>query len=330
VTDSQVEIFVINSEDIKLAAERIAGYVVRTPVIVDPRFGKLLDVELAIKAEHLQRTGSFKVRGVANKMLQLSDNSLRDGVIAGSSGNHGAALAEVASKLGTTAVIVVPADTPQTKQFAIQRRGAKTITFDRFHVERETFVREIAAKSNRVIVPSSEDAHIIAGGGTVALELLDQLHSFDALVVPVGGGGLAAGCGTVMAQQKTGIRVYGVEPIGADDTIKSIRAGKRLTIDPPTTLADGLRHRSPGPLTFPIIQDVLHDILIVEDSQIIAAMHLLWNCLGQRAEPSGATALAGVIAHSQLFRGQRVAVVCTGGNIDPEMWAKSIGSLARG
>jgi threonine dehydratase len=178
-----------------------------------------------------------------------------------------------------------------------------------------------------VIVPSSEDPHIIAGGGTVALELLDQLHSFDALVVPVGGGGLAAGCGTVMAQQNTGIRVYGVEPAGADDTIQSIRAGKRLTIDPPTTLADGLRHRSPGSLTFPIIQDVLHDILVVQDSQIIAAMHLIWTYLGQRAEPSGAAALAGVIAHNRLFRGQRVAVVCTGGNIDPDMWENSMGSL---
>jgi threo-3-hydroxy-L-aspartate ammonia-lyase len=318
---------VIDLADIKFAAERISGHVVRTPVIVNPAFGELLDIELAIKAEHLQRTGSFKVRGVANKLLQLSEKSLRSGVIAGSSGNHGTALAEVASNLGTTAVVIVPADAPQTKQLAIQRRGAKTITFDRFRVERDAFVQEIAAKSNRVIVPSSEDPHIIAGGGTVALELLDQLHSFDALVVPVGGGGLAAGCGTVMAQQNTGIRVYGVEPAGADDTIQSIRAGKRLTIDPPTTLADGLRHRSPGSLTFPIIQDVLHDILVVQDSQIIAAMHLIWTYLGQRAEPSGAAALAGVIAHNRLFRGQRVAVVCTGGNIDPDMWENSMGSL---
>lgn len=310
----------IRVNDIENAAERISGWVSRTPIRNSPELDSLLEMNLLVKAENMQRTGSFKFRGAVNWMLQIGGDAQRSGVVAGSSGNHGFALAEIAAALSMPAEVVISHDAPTEKISNIQQRGARVTLFDRFQVNRDSLVREIAEETRREVAHSSDDVKVICGNGTVALEILDEVDALDALVVPVGGGGLASGCGTVVAARNANVRVYGVEPAGADDTLQSIQAGRRCSIVPPTTIADGLRHCTPGEITYPIMQRVLADILLVEDPGILRSMWIAWRYLNIRLEPSGAVALAAIIANKTLFHGKRVVVVGSGGNCDADIW----------
>ena len=312
----------IELAEVDEAAARIRPWTIRTPVLSSSQLDNLLGLRLMVKAEHRQRTGSFKLRGALNHLLALDGTGRRAGVVAASSGNHGIAVAEAALVTEMTAVLVVPADVPPVKADAIRQRGARLVTFDRFTTDRDVVTAALALREGRSTVPSSDDCAVMIGCGTVALELLEQAGELDALVVPVGGGGLAAGCASVAAGLRPTLPVYGVEPAGADDTALSIRQGTRCTIAAPTTIADGLRHRCPGELTFPINQRLLHDVLLVSDETIVEAMRLLWDHFGDRVEPSGACALAGVIAHADRFRGGRVAVIASGGNVDSAHFAE--------
>jgi threo-3-hydroxy-L-aspartate ammonia-lyase len=294
----------------------LAGLVRQTPVLTDDRLDTLLNVRLFLKAEHRQYTGSFKIRGALNRMLGLTPSELGRGVIAGSSGNHGKAVAAAARHLGASAMIVIPDDAPEAKHAAIKALGAVVVAFDRAAVDRDVLVDELAGRHGYVPLPSSNDTAVLIGNGSAAAELIEQVPDLDVLVVPVGGGGLAAGCGLAAQTLAPSLRVVGVEPLGADDTARSLRAGIPVTIAAPSTIADGLRHRAPGSLTFPILQRVLYDLFVVSDEHIIAAMRLLYAILGDTVEPSGACAMAAVLAHPSFFAGQRLGVLLTGGNID--------------
>ncbi len=313
--------------DVQSAAERIAGFIVPTPVLDSARLDRQVGARVLLKAECLQRSGAFKLRGAVNAMSLLSAEELRRGVVAGSSGNHARAVSLAAGLLGTSAVTVLPQDIPDFKREAVARLGAGTVFYDRRTEHRESIVERIAREQGRVPVPSSDSPHIMAGAGTVALELLAEAGELDTLVVPVGGGGLAAGCAVVAHALCRSVRVVGVEPETGDDTLRSLAAGAPVQIAPPVTLADGLCHRSPGRLTFPVNRRLLERIVLVSDAEIVRAMRFLFDDLDLVVEPTGACALAAVISgRLEIPAGSRVGVVLSGGNIEPSAARKLIDS----
>jgi threonine dehydratase len=308
----------VTDPDVLAAAHRLTGLVRCTDVLASDRLDALVGARVFLKAEHRQVTGSFKARGALNAMLRLD---VARGVIAGSSGNHGKALATAAHLLGTTATVVLPDDAPTAKRRAIEQAGATVVPFDRSAWDRDELTAKLAEQHDKVIIPSSDNPDVLAGNGSAAVELLSQTEGLDAVVVPIGGGGLAAGTCLAVRALCPRIPVYAVEPADANDTFHSLRTGRRTTIPTPNTIADGLRHRTPGTVTFPILRRALRDVLLVTDADITAAMRVLRDCIGDRIEPSGACALAALLAHPATFRGQRLGVLVTGGNIDPTLFA---------
>ncbi|MET9144618.1 threonine/serine dehydratase [Streptomyces sp. NPDC004042] len=306
------------------AAERIRGRVVRTPVLTLPEFDTELGAQLFLKAELHQVTGAFKIRGALNKLLSLPPGALRRGVVAASSGNHGRAVATLARGLAVPAVLVLPADAPAAKLDAVRREGARVVLYDPVHDDRDALTAGIAAEEGMSVLPSSDDPVVAAGHGTLALELFATTGPLDRLVLPVGGGGLAAGCATVAKALYPGIEVVGVEPRGGDDTARSLRAGHRVSVRTPDTLADGLRHRTPGRFTFEVNRRLLDSVVTVDDSEIAAAMGELWRHGRLVVEPSGACALAAVRARRPDPAGLRVGVVLSGGNVDEERFHRII------
>lgn len=303
--------------DVALAAARLKDIVVRTRSFVSPAICERTGLRVMLKMENEQRSGAFKFRGAVNAMVSLSQRHRRAGVVAGSSGNHGQAVALASRLLDTTALIVLPLDVPAAKRRAVLRLGGEVVTYNRFREERDAVVARIAAETGRLVISSYDDDAVIAGAGTVAVELLHDVGPLDVLFVPVGGGGLAAGCALVGQAMGGTTRVVGVEPVGADDTMRSLRADCRVRIPPPTTIADGLRHQTPGRLTFGLNRRLLDCVVLVGDAEITAAMHLLRDAEDVVAEPSGACALAAVLAGRPLLApGTRVGVVISGGNID--------------
>lgn len=302
--------------DIGQAAARLDGIIARTPVRTSRRLDDLTGSQIFLKAENEQRSGAFKFRGALNAMLALPPARLRDGVVTASSGNHGLAVTMAARMLHTTATVVIPRDCPGRKSSAIERAGARTIRYDPVSQDRDTIVARVARREGRAVVPSSDHPAVIAGGGTVALELADQIGMLDVLVVPVGGGGLAAGCAVAVTQSAGRTRVVGVEPESGDDTHRSLAAGRRIQIPLPQTIADGLRHQVPGELTFAINRKLLDRVVLVSDEEIVAAMKFLLDNVGMLAEPSGACALAAVLAgRVPEVCEARAGVVVSGGNI---------------
>ncbi|MEU8971072.1 threonine/serine dehydratase [Streptomyces monashensis] len=298
------------------AAERIRGRVVRTPVLTLPEFDAELGAQIFLKAELHQVTGAFKIRGALNKLLSLPPDALRRGVVAASSGNHGRAVATLARDLAVPAVLVLPADAPAAKIEAVRREGARVVLYDPVHDDRDALTAAIATEEGMQILPSSDDPVVAAGHGTVALELLAVTGPLDRLVVPVGGGGLAAGCAVVAKTLYPAIEVIGVEPQAGDDTARSLRAGHRVSVPTARTLADGLRHQTPGRFTFEVNRCLLDDVVTVDDDEIAAGMGELWRQGRLVVEPSGACALAAVLARRPDPAGLRVGVVLSGGNVD--------------
>ncbi len=298
---------------IDAAADRIAPYVHRTPVLTSRSVDEAAGSHLHLKGEHLQKSGSFKARGAHNKLLLLTDEERERGVVAVSSGNHAAAVALAGRALGIRVDVYMPADAPAPKRHATESNGATIHFFDRADDDRDELLRQHIADHGSVPVLPFDDVDVMAGQGTVALELLDQAD-IDTLVVPMSGGGLMAGCATVARARRPDIRIVGVEPVTADDTRRSFVAGRRVTIEQPDTIADGLALRSPGALTFPINQRLVDDVVAVTDAQIARATLLLHERMKQVVEPSGATALAAVL--ERLVEGGEIGVVLSGGNID--------------
>jgi threonine dehydratase len=306
-------------ELIKQAAARIAGRVHHTPVITSRSFNELAGCEVFFKCENLQRAGAFKARGATNKILSLTDEEQKRGVIAVSSGNHAQAVALAAREAGIRAVVCIPDDAPKMKVAATRGYGADIRVFNRHKDDRDAFGREIAEREGLVMVPAYDDYLIMAGQGTCGLEFLEEVPDLDCVLTPCSGGGLFAGVSTAAKSIKPSIRCFAVEPDTANDTQQSIAGGARVKIQPPPTIADGLRVQTPGTLTFPITQANAEAVLTVSDEDIIAAMRFMLFRMKLLVEPSGAAAAAAVFMRKIPGDCKRVGVVLSGGNIDPEV-----------
>jgi threo-3-hydroxy-L-aspartate ammonia-lyase len=311
---------VISLDDVHSAARRLRNRVYRTPVVTSQSFDDASGYSVFFKCESLQRAGSFKIRGALNKLLTLPAAERARGVVAFSSGNHAQGVALAAKMLDTSAIICMPTDAPMLKVQATRGYGAEVVFYDRQKEDREEKARKIAADTGRVLVPPYDDPAIMAGQGTAALELFQDMPSLDVLVTPVGGGGLMAGCATVARTLFPGMQVVGVEADTANDTVLSLQKGERVTIPPPSTIADGIRSTTPGALTFPILQKHVTDMALVTDAEITAAVRFLTLRARIVVEPTGAVGAAAVLnGKLPVERGARVGVVLSGGNIDPEL-----------
>lgn len=301
--------------DIEQAAARLVPVVHRTPVLRSRSLDALAGASLYLKAENLQRAGTFKIRGAYNKIARLPVDSRSRGVISYSSGNHAQGVALAAALLGVRATIVVPSDIVAAKRDATAGYGAEIIECGTTSADRRSYAEAMAREQGLALVAPYDDPDIIAGQGTVALELLDDVPDLDALVVPVGGGGLAAGCAILARSRRPSIRLLGVEPEDADDTRQSIEAGRPVRIPAPRTIADGLRAVEPGEITFEINRRLLDAVVTVSDSEIRQAMRLLLERMKILVEPSGACALAAVLSGRTGLQG-RIGVVLSGGNVE--------------
>ena len=314
-------------DDVRAAATRLRGRVRRTPMLVSEALDEASGYRVVLKCENLQRAGSFKIRGALNKLLTLSEAERARGVVAFSSGNHAQGVALAARLVGTSAVICMPTDAPRLKLDATRSYGAEIVLYDRQKDDREAIARRIAAESGRVLVPPFDDYAIMAGQGTAALELLEDAPYLDALLAPVGGGGLMAGCSTVARALSPGMAVIGVEADTANDTYLSFHKGERVSIPPPPTIADGIRLTTPGALTFPILQRNLTDVALVSDEEILDAVRRLATDTHIVVEPTGAVPAAAVLSgRLPLPKGATVGVVLSGGNIDPALLASVLTS----
>jgi threonine dehydratase len=307
---------VIDFDDVLAARDRIAGAVHRTPILTSRLLNERTGRELFFKCENLQRAGSFKIRGATNKIRSLGPVERERGVVAFSSGNHAQAVALAAGEAGVDAVIVMPVDAPRAKREATEAYGARVVDYDRMTDDREEIAGRIVRDEGRVLVPPYDDPLVMAGQGTAALELLEDVPDLDAIVVPVGGGGLLAGTATALLGF-VGVRAYGAEPATADDTARSLEVGRRVTIDPPDTIADGARVQTPGRLTFPVVRERAQAVVRVPDESLIRAVELLLSRMKIVVEPTGALAAAAALEDSIPSSLRRVGVILSGGNVDP-------------
>jgi len=303
-------------DDIQAARKRLAGVAHRTPVLSSRQFDEAAGAQVFFKAENLQRGGAFKFRGAYNKIKSETERGPVEAVVAFSSGNHGQAVALVSRLLGIRATIVMPKDAPQAKVDATRAYGAEVILYDREAQSREDIAEEIRRDRNAVLVPPYDDELIMAGAATGAVEMLEDVPDLDAIVVPTSGGGLIAGWAIAAAHIRPQIAVYGVEPETAADTKASLQQGRRVEVDANPTIADGLRVTSPGKLTFPIVQERVRDVLLVSDGELVETMTWMLERMKVLVEPSGVAAAAAVRHRRGDFRGQRVGVVLSGGNVD--------------
>ncbi|HKQ99977.1 MAG TPA: threonine/serine dehydratase [Pyrinomonadaceae bacterium] len=316
-------------ELIKEAQTRIRPYVHRTPVITSRAFDEAASAAAAgsdrrvfFKCENLQRAGAFKMRGATNKILSLTEEERGRGVVAFSSGNHAQAVALAAREAGLRAVIVMPSDAPQFKIRATRGYGAEVVLFDRLRDDREAITRDIAERDGLVMVPPYDDYQVMAGQGTCALELLEEVPNLDAVVTPCSGGGLFAGTSTAAKALNPRIRCFAVEPELADDTRQSYLKGERVQIPPPPTIADGLRVQMPGALTFPVLRETAEDVLTISDEELVNTLRTILFRMKILVEPSGVAAAAAVLSGKVPKDVRRVGVVLSGGNIDPEALAR--------
>jgi threonine dehydratase len=315
---------VIELQDVERAARRLAGVAHRTPVITSRTLDERTGARVHVKAECFQRGGAFKFRGAYNKISSLDEEALRRGVLAYSSGNHAQAVAIAAALLGSHATIVMPEDAPAAKLDATHGYGAEIVTYDRWAGSREELGAGIAAERGLELVRPYDDLLIMAGQGTVALELLEDVPQLDVLVVPISGGGLIAGCATAAKALRRGIRVVGVEPEAGDDTRRSLAAGERVRIEVPRTIADGLQATEPGELTFDVNRRLVDEVVTVGDEEIVEAMIFLFDRLKLVAEPSGAIGVAALLAGKLDAGDCRVGVVVSGGNVGAARFAELV------
>ena len=303
-------------EQVLAAAGRLYGIAQRTPVLTSSRIDALLEARLFFKCENLQRGGAFKFRGAWNALSQLDAAQRRRGVAAYSSGNHAQAVACAARLLGTTATIVMPADAPAIKRAATAGYGARIVCYDRLREDRVAICQTLAEEQGLAVIPPFDHAEVIAGQGTAALELFEEVAALDALFVPLGGGGLLAGTLLAASDRSPACEVYGVEPAAGDDGRQSLQRGERVRIAVSDTIADGAQTPQLGELTFPIIRDAVADILTVQDTALIDGMRLLGETMKLVVEPTGVLGFAGACSLRGSLRGRRVGVILSGGNID--------------
>ena len=315
---------VIELEDVERAAERLRGVAHRTPVLTSRTLDERVGARAHLKAECFQRGGAFKFRGAYNKISSLAKDALQRGVIAYSSGNHAQAVAIAAGLLGTHATIVMPEDAPAAKLDATRGYGAEVVLYDRWTESREEIGARLAEERGLELVRPYDDPLVMAGQGTAALELLEEVPHLDLLLAPVSGGGLIAGCATAAKARRPEIRVAGVEPEAGDDTRRSLAAGERVRIDVPRTIADGLQAPEPGELTFEVNRRLVDEIVTVTDGEIVDAMTFLFDRLKLVVEPSGAVGVAALLSGKLEARGAQVGVVISGGNVGAGRFAELV------
>ena len=317
-------------DDVRAAARRIEPYVHRTPVLTSACLDAESGARLFFKCENLQKVGAFKMRGATNFVLQLSAAQAARGVVTHSSGNHGQAVAAAARVRGVAATVVMPRSSAAVKREAVAGYGARVVPCADGDQARSAAAERIVVQEGATLIHPYGHPHVVAGQGTLALELLEQVTDLDAVVAPVGGGGCLSGVAVAVRGQRPRIAVFGAEPERADDAARSLAAGRILPSVQPDTVADGLR-TSLAPLTFALLRNHGVRILTVSEERIVAAMRSIWMRLKQVVEPSAAVSLAAVCAHAAQFRGRRVGVVLTGGNVDLERlpWLAPVSAAPR-
>ncbi len=307
----------VTYDDVAAAAARLEGVAHRTPVATSSQFDALTGSQAFFKCENLQRMGAFKFRGAYNALAQLEGEARKRGVVAFSSGNHAQAVALAGRLLGIPTVIVMPADAPAVKVAATRGYGAEVVFYDRAAgQDRDQVARGIAAEKGAVVIPPFDHAHVIAGQGTAAKELLEDVGALDDLFVCCGGAGLLSGSAIAARHLSPGIRVVGVEPAAGDDVARSFRTGTIQRVENPKTIADGARTESPGAITFPLVMKHVQDVITVTDAELVEAMRFLWERMKLVVEPTGALATAGVMSGPIDVRDRRVGIIISGGNVD--------------
>lgn len=316
-------------DDVQAARVRLAGHIVRTPVLRHPLLDEITGGTILLKPEPLQRTGSFKLRGATNALLKLSDADRRAGVVTHSSGNHGQATACAAAAIGAKATVFMPADAPSIKVESTRRWGADVIHYDRVNDDRDVLARDFVARTGAVLVPPFDHADVIAGQGTLALELAEDAAEaglqLDSLLVNTGGGGLVAGCALALEGVSPSTRIFSVEPADWDDTARSLASGTRVANVPGgSTLCDSLLSKMPGAITFALNRPRLAGGLSVTDAEVLAAIRFAFNHLKLVVEPGGAVCLAALLAGKADTRGKVVGAVLSGGNVDPAVFGRAL------
>jgi len=317
----------ITVDDIEAAARRLAGIAIETPLLRSSQLDEMTSGTVLLKPECLQRVGSFKIRGAYNLLSQLSAEQASRGVVAWSSGNHAQGVAAAGAMLGIHTTIVMPEDAPTAKLENTRRLGGEVITYDRYTGNREDIAREIAAERDAELVPSYDHVDIIAGQGTVGLEIAEQSIASgmpaDQVLIPCGGGGLSSGSAVALKARLPDVVVNTVEPESYDDTAQSLRSGQRVSVSTSErSLCDALLTASPGKLTFDIMRDLVGEGLVVSDDEVKSAMRFAFLDLKLVVEPGGAAALAAVLAEKIDLKGRTTVVVLTGGNVDVELFSE--------
>ncbi|MBG0749671.1 Serine racemase [Pectobacterium carotovorum subsp. carotovorum PCCS1] len=298
------------------AAERIAGYANKTPVMTSRTVNDVFGAEVFFKCENFQRMGAFKFRGAMNALLQFSDEQKAAGVVTFSSGNHAQAIALSAKLLGIPATIVMPHDAPAAKVAATRGYGGNVVEYNRYTEDREQIGRDLAEKHGLTLIPPYDHPHVIAGQGTAAKELLEETGELDALFVCLGGGGLLAGSALSARQLSPHCKIYGVEPLAGNDGQQSFRSGSIVHIDTPNTIADGAQTQHLGNHTFPLIRQNVDDILTVTDDDLIDAMRFYAERMKIVVEPTGCLSFAAARNLRESLRGKRIGIIISGGNVD--------------
>jgi threonine dehydratase len=314
----------IDLDDVQRAADRLRGVANHTPVMTSRTVDGLVGGQVFFKCENLQRGGAFKFRGAYNRLVTLTPAERARGVVAFSSGNHAQGVALAARELGIPATVVMPTDAPPLKAEATAGYGAQIVRYDRLTEDREAIARALAEQRGLTLVPPYDHPLIMAGQGTAALELIQTVGHLDWLLAPVGGGGLLSGCVIAATGLLPGIKALGVETETSNDWQLSLEAGERIRIDPPDTIADGMRTQQPGALTFPIVQQLANGVTTVSDEEVVAAMRFLLLRMKLLVEPTGAVPVALLLSGRVDLRGQRVGVILSGGNADPGLLARAV------
>jgi threonine dehydratase len=311
----------ISFDDVARAHERIAGIAHRTPVMTSATANAQTGATLFFKCETLQRIGAFKIRGAYNAVSQFTPSQREGGVITFSSGNHGQAIALAAHLLGVRAVVVMPKDAPVMKVAATRGYGGEVVPYDRYAEDPNIVVKRIAEERGMTFIPPFDHPHVMAGQGTVAKELIEEVGELDVLITPLGGGGLLSGCATAARRLSPACEIVGVEPEAGNDGQQSLAKGEIVRIDTPKTIADAAQSRSLGVHTFPVLQQLGARIVTVSDDELVDAMKFFASRMKLVVEPTGCLAAAAVFANKLDVRGKRVGVVLSGGNIDLDRFA---------
>ncbi|TDD87438.1 threo-3-hydroxy-L-aspartate ammonia-lyase [Saccharopolyspora karakumensis] len=317
---------VVRFEDVVAAAERLEGVAHRTPVLRSRLIDEQLGAEVFFKAENFQRMGAFKFRGAFNAVSKLSEEQRRAGVVTYSSGNHAQAISLAAGLLGVPATIVMPHDAPASKVAATSGYGGKIVRYDRYSEDREEIGNALSREQGLTLIPPYDHPDVIAGQGTAAKELFEDVGELDVLFVPLGGGGLLSGTALATRASSANCLLHGVEPEAGDDGLRSLRSGEIVHIDTPRTIADGAQTQHLGAHTFEIIRRDVDDIRTASDAQLVEAMKLFATYLKIVVEPTGCLGFAAARQAAPEFEGKRIGVIISGGNVDLERYASLLGS----